>query len=86
VSEYKSEVSRLVPIARVRQRYGDVSDMWVNRRVWETRAALKTLGLSEQPADDERLFPLPVYIGRRRFWDQARLDRYDRARPKSLAA
>jgi hypothetical protein len=76
-----SRQTGLFPIARVRARYGNVSDMWVNRRVSETRAALATRGATDLSPDDDSLFPLPVYIGKRRFWAVDRLDRWDRALP-----
>jgi hypothetical protein len=76
-----SRQTGLFPIARVRARYGNVSDMWVNRRVSETRAVLAARGESEVPLDDDTLFPLPVYIGKRRFWEVNRLDRWERALP-----
>lgn len=75
-----NQSKRFIPTAGVRARYGDVSQMWPNRRVQETLAALQELGLTEVPADNDQLFPLPIYISGRRYWDETQLDRYDRGR------
>jgi predicted DNA-binding transcriptional regulator AlpA len=58
---------RYVRAAQVRRRYGDITDMTLWR--WTH--------------DPEINFPQPEYLnGRDRFWDEAKLDAYDRAQAR----
>ena len=51
-----------LPVAKVRARYGGVSDMWLWRK------------LHGKDSD----FPKPVYMGKRRFWRLGDLRAYER--------
>ena len=53
----------LVPAAQVRQRYGGVSTMWLERRL----------------KNPESGFPKPIYIGRRRYWRLEELVAWERS-------
>jgi hypothetical protein len=60
--------------AQVRQRYGNASAMWIERRL-------------RDPASG---FPAPVYFGRLRFWRLSDLERWDaeeatKRKPKKAA-
>jgi predicted DNA-binding transcriptional regulator AlpA len=52
-----------LPTRKVKKRYGDVSDMWIWRRLNE----------------EESKFPQPVRINGRRFWKLADLEEYERS-------
>jgi len=53
----------LIPVAQVRARYGNVSAMWIERRL----------------SDSASGFPLPRYVGRRRYWVLTELENWERS-------
>lgn len=54
---------------KVRERYGNISEMTLWRWL----------------ADPDLNFPRPVYIRKRRFWDDAKLDAFDAAQAAAAA-
>lgn len=67
---------KLMPCARAKTLLGGVSDMFLYRRITETKKSLADRGLSRVPENDASLFPLPAYIAGRRFFNEAQLLRY----------
>jgi hypothetical protein len=79
--KHDQETAVLLSTARVKAMLGDVSDMFVNRRVAETEETLRKGGLDAVPDDDASLFPLPRYVGTRRFWQATHIKRWMAALP-----
>lgn len=57
---------RYLRAAGVKARYGDVSDMWLHRKL----------------ADPNANFPRPVYFASQRYWLIADLERWEEAQPQ----